>query len=517
MPHIKTAAVIGAGFAGMTAALILAREGWRVTLVERSPRVGMTGRGFFRQGVYFDSGLHYSGGLSEQGIVRRYLRHLGFAEMEILPFADACFDEIFFADTGKTVRLPIGCERMRKALTDAFPAEKDAVHAYMRAAREGFSEEKLTDLFLDARNAMNATRADVSLAAFLDGLTRDGHLRAALSIHSLLYGTPPSETPFSQHAHVAASYFDSVHTFAGGGRALVDAFEERLAEEGVAVLCGNAVTRMRPDGAGGIACLALADGTELPLDVCVCTAHPAALADMAPGLFRPAFASRLHSLEDTASAYMLFGIAEEKPSRLTGNNLFLCRDTDLEQALGANADAERGPFYVTTSPVPATRAGQTGTRKCPETSEENTYAGTPSTTRCGVVVAAPGSFADVEAWADSAPNARPEAYRAFKEAKLARIRAAVVELCPELASVRFVEGATPLTMRDYLHSPRGGLYGARHSVARFNPMPVTKIPNLWLAGQAVVAPGLMGAMISAFLACGFLLGRDATRKETPCG
>jgi all-trans-retinol 13,14-reductase len=70
-------------------------------------------------------------------------------------------------------------------------------------------------------------------------------------------------------------------------------------------------------------------------------------------------------------------------------------------------------------------------------------------------------------------------------------------------------------MRDFLHSPRGGLYGCQHTVSQFNPVPVTRISNLLLAGQSIIAPGLMGAMISAFLACGFLLG-DSVCKEAAC-
>ena len=494
-------AVIGAGFSGMTAALILARNGYRVTLLERSPRVGMTARGFFREGVYFDSGLHYSGGLSENGLVSRYLRYLGFGPLPSVSFSDSCFDEISFADTGKTVRLPIGFERMKEALKASFPAGTGAVEAYMHSAREVFVEERVTEFFpdghdgLDAQNAANAPNvmgSGETLTGFLAALTDDPHLCAALSIHAFLYGSRPSEVPFTQHARVAASYFDSVRGFVGGGRALVEAFAERLAEEGVTVRCNTAVHRMVCDGGNRLDWLELEDGTSLPVDACICTAHPATLADMTPGMFRPAYRTRLRSLQDSASGFMLFGIAETRPRRLAGGNLFLCRDADLERAFSETAVPEHGPFYVTASPQPE------------------------GSSRCGVVVIAPGSFTDVEEWADSLLVSRPAAYAAFKEKTLEKIGTAVVELCPELASVRFVDGATPLTLRDYLHSPRGGLYGARHSASQFNPLPMTRVPNLFLAGQAVVAPGLMGAMVSAFLACGILFQSESAKKDMPC-
>ena len=496
-------AVIGAGFSGMTAALLLARKGYRVTLLERSPRIGMTARGFFREGVYFDSGLHYSGGLAENGLVSRYLRYLGFGQLESVSFSENCFDEISFADTGKTVRLPIGFERMNIALQAAFPAGNDAVAAYMRSARAVFAEERVTELLpdgregLDALNALSATDSGETLAGFLDAVTDDPHLRAVLSIHAFLYGSRPSEVPFAQHARVAASYFDSVHGFAGGGRALVEAFAGRLAEEGVVVRCNTAVRRMVCGGGNRLDRLELADGSSLPVDACICTTHPAALADMAPGVFRPAYHTRLRSLQDSASGYMLFGIAETLPRRLAGGNLFLCRDADLERAFSDTAVPEHGPFYVTASPQPE------------------------GSSRCGVVVIAPGSFADVEEWVDSPRASRPAAYTNFKEKTLTKIGKVVTEFCPDLASVRFVDGATPLTLRDYLHTPRGGLYGARHTASQFNPLPVTRVANLFLAGQAVVAPGLMGAMFSAFLACGIFFAANRkqnsqTQKDMQC-
>ncbi|MCC8194918.1 MAG: NAD(P)/FAD-dependent oxidoreductase [Deltaproteobacteria bacterium] len=492
MAEKKTAAVIGAGLAGLTSALILARNGYTVTLVEKSRRVGLTVRGFSREGVYFDTGLHYTGGLGENGIVSRYLRYLGFGSPELVPFADDCFDEIRFADTGKTVRLPIGYERMTGALQAAFPEDAEAVAAYMRAARDGFAKSSLLRFFLGAQNGPDAIQDPgdaVSLSAYLETLTADPYLRAALSMHALLYGVSPEEIPFTQHAYVTASYFDSVHNFAGGGGALIRAFERRLAEENVTVITGNGVRRILCDGKRRVTGLALETGETIQADACICTTHPHALAAMAEDLFRPVYLKRLRSLEDTASAYMFFGISETGPECLRGKNLFLCRGPELGNAFGGRMAPEDGPFYVASSPQPAGSA------------------------KSGIVVVAPGGFDQVARWAASSRGRRPPGYAAFKEGVVARVREALVRQCPELEAVRFVDAATPLTMRDYLDAPRGGLYGCKHTVSQFNPLPLTRSPNLWLAGQSVIAPGLMGAMISGFLACGFLLGHSTLHEE----
>ncbi|MDR1360199.1 MAG: NAD(P)/FAD-dependent oxidoreductase [Deltaproteobacteria bacterium] len=495
MSEDKTVAVIGGGLAGLTCALILARNGHQVTLVEQSRRLGLTVRGFSREGVYFDTGLHYTGGLAENGIVSRYLRYLGFEPLKLAPFAEDCFDSIYFADINKHVRLPIGFERMSKALKEAFPGEAAGIDAYMRDAREAFADSSLLGFFLDAQGGMKAMlnpKAAISLAAHLDSLTQNPHLKAVLSMHALLYGVSPQEVPFVQHAYVSASYFDSVHNFAGGGGALVEAFERRLALEGVAVITGSAVRRIACGQDKRVAGLELEDGRHIPANACICTAHPSSLAAMAGDIFRPAYLERLRELEDTASAYMFFGIAAAKPSCLRGRNMFLCRGPNLENVFQSLAAPENGPFYVASSPQPANSG------------------------KSGIVVVAPGSFDSVAPWAKSSPGKRPRQYKDFKEATVKRVRESLVSLCPELESVRFVDAATPLTMRDYLHARQGGLYGCKHSLAQFNPLPMTRVPNLWLAGQSIIAPGLMGAMISAFLACGFLLGHSTLQRGLAC-
>lgn len=55
--------IIGAGLAGLVCGIILAKHGHRITLVEQAEAPAPVLRGFKRQGVHFDTGLHYTGGL----------------------------------------------------------------------------------------------------------------------------------------------------------------------------------------------------------------------------------------------------------------------------------------------------------------------------------------------------------------------------------------------------------------------------------------------------------------------
>ena len=95
-----------------------------------------------------------------------------------------------------------------------------------------------------------------------------------------------------------------------------------------------------------------------------------------------------------------------------------------------------------------------------------------------------------------------------------RVRCFIEASSPEIADrIIDMECATPLTLRDYTNSPYGSLYGVKHRVGQYNPMPVTRLKGLFLAGQAITAPGIMGAMMSGFLACENIFGRKHLQKE----
>ena len=86
------------------------------------------------------------------------------------------------------------------------------------------------------------------------------------------------------------------------------------------------------------------------------------------------------------------------------------------------------------------------------------------------------------------------------------------QLCPDLAGVDFIDGATPATLAHYLDNPHGALYGVRRPYDGFAPMPLTRAAGFAVAGQGVVAPGVLGAVISAFVACDLITG--ARQEDT---
>ena len=495
----STAIVIGAGFSGMASALILARHGCKVTLVERAARPGITMRGFSRKGVYYDSGLHFVGELSEQGVLRAYLRYLGLGDLPLVDFDPEAFEVFRFSD-GSSFSLPMGHEAMTRALVSAFPGEERGIREYMEETRRAYAASAFNTL--DGSFAISGERDprwQVSLEAMLDQYVTTPRARTILSSAGWLYGVSPRDVPFLLHARVAGSHFDCVRMFKGGGISLIKACEQRLKEEGVTLLCGSGVRRILFSSASTLTGVELDNAEQVAGETVIYTGHPAYLPEMLPeNVLKPVFRNRLRLLADGASAHMLFLSGKTCPEALRGRNLVVFRhDEPFADAFAPGRLPSQGPFYV----LPGSSFQETG------------GAAKTGEAAVGIVALVIGDAGEYARFQASTRGNRPREYKDLKKERLSQFAEALFAACPDLSGLDILDGATPLTLRDWLHSPQGGLYGSAHNMTQFNPIPITRVPNLYAAGQAVAAPGLMGTAISAFLTCGCILGHEALLRE----
>jgi all-trans-retinol 13,14-reductase len=484
--------VIGAGAAGVASAITLAQNGYRVALVEKAAHTAPVLRGFSRGGVQFDTGFHYTGGLAAGGPLDVFLRYLGVADrLSTFAFAEEAFDLFRCESRQFEFHFPVGYRRIEESLCSAFPGEAAAIGSYLAQVRSACAELPYVNLDAEIDDGSALKRViGATLRETLDALTGNELLKSLLSMHCLLYGVSSGEVSFVQHAAIVGNYYRSVHGIRGGGLSLARAFDARLAELGVEVLCGSEATGLEVAAGGALSAVRLADGERLACRGAVATLHPRLLLELAPpGTFRPAYRKRLGLLEETVSAFLCFAANENPLPSLSGANRFFLPDPASVHDLGRRPPGE-SPLYLSAA-----------------------YRGVESEPG-GFIGISPADFAETAAWEGSRRGARPEEYRRFKERCLERMQGQIERCYPELAAgARYLEGATPLTLRDYCGSPAGGLYGVKHRVGQYNPSPVTRLPGLFLAGQAVVAPGVMGAVLSGLLACGSVLGHDLMRKE----
>ena len=275
---------------------------------------------------------------------------------------------------------------------------------------------------------------------------------------------------------------------------MADIYQEQLKEHGVDIYCSRKAIRITHDENKNFKSLLLDDGAELRGQICIWSAHPAAMIRcVEDGAFRPVFKRRINELQETVSALILFGIAEKPVKSLQGRSIYLWPESDYSQVLSGKTGMDDNAVFLS--------AGQTLGRNGEQ----------------GITAIMPYSIEKFSRWQDSGRKNRPQEYLDFKAEVMAEFEKQVFARCPELRNkVEFIDAATPLTLCDYCHSPYGSLYGAAHTVSQYNPLPATKIKGLLLAGQSIIAPGVMGAVVSAYLTCGFIYGHEKIHKELQC-
>ncbi|MEI8079234.1 MAG: FAD-dependent oxidoreductase, partial [bacterium] len=129
-------AVIGAGAAGMSAALVLAKLGATVVLIEKSPQLAPLLRGFSRHGVYFDTGFHSTGGWADGGPLQVLLRYLGIADqLQLAPYRADEFDGFHCTHPHWQFQFPQGWVPLEERLRREFPSEQVAIRDYLRTIR----------------------------------------------------------------------------------------------------------------------------------------------------------------------------------------------------------------------------------------------------------------------------------------------------------------------------------------------------------------------------------------------
>ena len=485
--------VIGAGVSGMTAAIILAKNGYGVALVEKSKKTAPLIRGFKRQGVYFDTGFHHSGSFGKGEILDILTRYLGLSNrLEKIPLDPDSFDIFRCQDTGFEFRFPYGYERIRERLIQSFPSEIQAIDQYLDSIKNTFDSFP----YLNLNHKLIATSAKsilnrLSLKEFLDKLTDNQAFKWVLYLHTVLHGVPPEDVPFDFHACVVGSYYESVHSLMGGGLSLVRAFENQLEEYGIDIYAGNGVEKIILSNEGLPSSVRLEGGKQLNCHGCISTIHPKQFIKLVPdSTFRPAYRKRVESLQETASAYILYASCKNLPESLAGSNLLVTSDWDLT-GFRIQDDLKKRPFYIC----------------CPQQVDDQSAP-------YGLVGIVPSGGKQTDSWSNSETGKRPGEYKRFKNKMGLRFKGYIEDCLQDTElDIEYAEIATPLTLRDICNSPFGSIYGVMHKVGQYNPAPVIKINNIYLAGQAVVAPGVLGAMISAFLACGFIIGHEQLIKQ----
>jgi phytoene dehydrogenase-like protein len=497
--------VIGAGLGGLTAAAYLAAAGRRVVVVDRHTVAGGNGTVFHHHGFEFDVGLHYIGDCGVGGLIPSLLAPLGidltFREMDpdgfdtfVLP------DEVF--------RVPKGVEALRERLHRRFPAERDAVDAYLEVIKaiDGAITGGPPDVLIANDRA--------TLGQLFDTLHLSPRLRTILAGQHGTYALPPSRVSLVLHAALAMHYLKGAYYPEGGGQAIADRLVSAVRSAGAEILLrcdvtsidvhrgrvrGVRIHRPSPVRAAGVP-----DWIQAPVVISNADMKRTILellpADSVPADLR----ARVGRFEMALPLFVDYLVidrdlgAEGHPN----TNVWVFPDDHIE---GAYATLESGrmptePFAYLTF---ASLKDPTNARLCP-----------PGHTDLQVMTLVPRNH---EFWGVTRGPAHGERYRrnpTYLDRKhtLSEALLAVAErgLPGIRESIVYQESATPITHERFVRSTDGTSYGIAGTPEQFllaRPGPATPIERLFLCGASTIAGhGVAAVMSGGVMAAGAVLG-----------
>ncbi|KAF1074907.1 NAD(P)/FAD-dependent oxidoreductase [Halodesulfovibrio sp. MK-HDV] len=480
--------VIGSGCAGLTSALIMAKNGYNVTVVEKSVRTAPLLQGFERKGFYFDTGVHCLSGLDAGGPLRSLLEYLNvYEKLTYLPFSKDNSFAVHFPD-GLVWQMPQGYDALQTSLVALFPQEEKGIKAFLQEVRAlSHTYQYNADFQAIATHPL----ASKSFKDVVEQFISEPQVKMCLGILSNLFcGLLESEAPFVFFASSIGTYFRSSGTFKGGGRALFEAMQAELTNLDGRIVYNNGVADVIVDDNRQATGVVLDDGSYLSSDMLIATCHPACLSDILPeASLRRVRKTYYQELESTTSLLGVYGYTTKPIEELVQSNVIIASDT-------ASADD------VLSAELPIAK------RQMLITSSETTKHGT------SISLFTPAAYTEWARFEGKKPHQRINGYVEKKHAVAAEIVLAATRALPELKDYfSIVSVTTPLTIKDYCNAPYGAGYGVKHSVNQLPPTAAFPIKNMLLSGQAIVGPGILGAMTAGFVTCGDILGHTHLQSE----
>jgi all-trans-retinol 13,14-reductase len=491
--------IIGSGISGLTAAAILAAKGRKVVIIEKQPRIGGALKRFRRGNIPFDVGFHYTGCLGQGDILHLLWHYCSVLHrLEVLPFPAEGHDRLYINGYPPPVRAYFSYTRFTDELKQHFPAEQGAIDQYFQKIEHICRSIPFYNTKLPLTDFLQGYKPKGHpLSEFLEKITDNRFLQATLANPAILYGVPTDQVSIDVHAMVAHSYYTGAYGIAGGGQAIVDAFQARLQEADTEFLTDRAVASILVDD-HGVTGIRTDREETIESDYVIHTGHPSALIDMVPdGCFRPAFRNRLIDLKNSISMFALFGTVSATP----GTKAFLDWTNHISIPEGPNSFP----------PSLKTRSTQ---RSLMLTCTERTANNTLQPQIKSVILLQPAFWEEVAHFHHCRKGNRPPAYSRLKHTITEQmLQTAEKKWGDYLGPIRPLAMGTPLTFRDELSAPEGCAYGAMHCLNQYNPRPRTRVPGLLLSGQSTLMTGIVGASISGMVSAGEILGLESLWQE----
>ena len=491
---MKKCVIIGSGLGGLSTGVILAKNGYEVTILEQASQVGGCLQCFSRHGVKFETGMHFIGSLDDGQVLSHYLNYLEIKDkIEFNRLDPQAYDVV--ALQGERFAFPNGREAFIDKFAQRFPMQRENLERYCDLVEHVAALSPFRDLQqrIDESRFIDDKLLYQSLSEVLNETITDPLLREVLVGNLSLYAAQKDKTPFATHAFIFDFYNKGAFRIVGGSDAIVKALRMVFEQYGGKILTRHKVTKVLVEGKKATGVMTQS-GETFTADVVISDVNPKQLVELVePNVFTEAYKSRIKNIPDTISVFSLFVRFKEDAMPYLNSN-FHGFHTDSPWNMSGTIDDTWPQGYLCM-------------HHCHEPS--------PKTARGGVVLAYMSMDA-VKPWKDTTIGHRGEDYERFKHDMAERLIDAVEQDFPGFrASLADYYAATPLTYRDYTLTPEGSIYGLAKNVNNIADRVSfkTKVSNLLLVGQNINSHGMLGVLVGTMTVCQHLLGEEKVRQQ----
>lgn len=487
--------IVGSGLGGLVSAIILAKEGYSVCVLEKNNQFGGNLQTFVRDKTIFDTGVHYIGGLDEGQNLYNYFKYIGIIDdLKLKKMDEDAYDIISFDDDEQEYPHAQGYDNFVKQLKKYFPDEEEALKEYCKKLVDTCDSFPLYNL-KNSEVKYDPAVLSENAKEYIDSITQNEKLRAVLAGSNFLYAGIEDKSPLYVHALSVNSYMQSSWRCINGGSQITKQLIKQLKKYG-----GETYKYREVSGFGfeedKLVSAKIKNGEEVFGDIFISNIEPKTTLDLVgKKRFRKSFYNRVQGLENVGSAFSLYLVFKPNTFKYLNHNYYHFKDsTRVWKTM--HATQETWPEgYMASMNVSA---------------KQNEWA--ESMTLITFM-----DFNEVKQWEQTHNTTaeemdRGEAYKYFKEQKTEQFLAEVEKKFPGIKDcIQSVHASTPLSYRDYIGGQNGNLYG--YVKDSNNPMKTfisakTKIDNLYLTGQSINMHGVLGVTIGAVVTCTEILGKD---------
>lgn len=487
--------MIGSGLGGLVSALILAKEGLKVCVLEKNNQYGGNLQTFSREKLIFDTGVHYLGGLSKGQNLHQFFSYLEImGDLKLHKMDDDGYDRISFGDENMEYPHAQGYENFIEQLAVHFPNERQNLESYCEEIQYVCTQFPRYQVI--GKESYNEEILHLNTKRFIESVTQDKKLQAVLLGSNFLYGGDSENIPFYVHALTVNSYIQSAYKCVKGGSQITKLLIKKLREHGAEVHKHSEVSEFIFNETGVLSSVKTKEGKEYAAKKFISNIEIRSFIKLiGEEKLRKSFLNRVLSWEPISSCFSVYLVL--KPQSFPSFNYNIYHYSSEEMIWKAfRYSKENWPETYMLSSTPS--------KHHPDYAE--------SLTAISYM-----DFEEVKAWKETVNTVADEherglKYEQFKLEKAEKMITALERKIPNLRhSIKSIYTSSPLSYRDYIGSFEGNMYGYMKNSD--NPLktmvsPRTKIDNLFLTGQSVNMHGILGVTIGAFNTCAEILGRE---------